>query len=773
MTDHDLLGRQVGHFRIVDLLGSGGMGSVYVAFDERLQRKVALKALQPGRLDEESKTRFLREARVLSQLKHPHICQIHDFLDGADREFLVLELIDGKSLREVIGSKPDPALKTRIARQLAEVLVATHAKGIIHRDLKPANVMVTPDGDVKVLDFGLAREAIAGTENVTMTRTDNEAVAPRDATDYSVTRMGVVIGTLSYMSPEQARGEPLTTACDLFSYGLVLQELFTGKSASLHGLPPAEQLAKAKSGETVPFEGLDEDLTALINRLKDPAASVRPTALDTVEWLNRIEAAPHVKQRRRLASGAAALLAMVAVLMTYQTWRINRQAQRITEEAARANHEAQSAKEVSEFLVRLFEVSDPGQSRGEKVTARELLDKAAQDIEGRLTDQPLVKARLEMTLASVYQSLGLYDAALALSEKSLDLRRKNLTENDATLADSLRQLGNIRSLRGEQDQAVPLLLGAIKIQEKTPGPESPALAATLNDLAVVYRNQGKASEAEPLYLRALQIYEKAPPQDTADVAEVFGDLAYLYYTQAKYAQAEPLLLRAIDGFEKARGPNDPRLAVVLSQLGGVYRDQGRPVQAEPLFLRSIAIQEKVLGPDHPHLALRLDGLARIYTDEGKLGQAEALLLRAVSIDEKALSANHPWLGQSLFNLALVYRDEGKRTQAEAMAVRTVALYEKARGPESRDTAGALVILGDLYLTTNKPGQARPLLARALLIYEKTPPLDTYPRFLHAFALDLAGRSDEARVKAEALRAQGFKRKEFLRLCEKLGVKMTN
>ena len=770
MTEHDLLGRQVGHFRIVDLLGAGGVGSVYVGFDERLQRRVALKALLQGQLDEESKARFLREARVLSQLKHPHICQIHDFLEGPDQDFLVLELIDGRNLKEVIAGKPDPVLKMRIARQLAEVLVVTHAKGIIHRDLKPANVMVTPEGEVKVLDFGLARGAAPGSEDLTMTRAEGGGPpTPGDQSNYAVTRMGAIVGTLSYMSPEQARGEPVTTASDLFSYGLVLQELFTGKSAYLPGLSPAEHLAKAKAGETVPVTGLDEDLTALINRLKAPAAAVRPTALDTVEWLDRIEASPNVRRRRMLAWGAAALLALVAVGMSYQTWRINRQARRITEEAARANREAQSAKEVSEFLVKLFEVSDPGQSRGEKVTARELLDKAARDIEGKLTDQPLVKARLEWTLASVYRSLGLSDPALSLAEKSLELRRKHLAATDPAVAESLKQLGNIRSFLGELDQGVSLLRSAAEIQEKTLGAESPALADTLNDLAVVYRNHGKAAEAEALYLRALKIYDKAPPSDDADVALVLGDLAYLYYTQAKYALAEPLLVRAIAGFEKAGGPNDPRLAIVLSQLGGVYRDQGKPALAEPLFLRSIAIQEKVLGAGHPYLALRLDGLARIYTDEGKYDQAEALLLRAVAIAEKALAPNHVWLAQILNNLAIVYRDEGKNAQAETVALRTVSIYEKARGPESPDTVPGLVLLAELY-QKSKPDQATPLLARALGIYDKTPPKDAYPRSLHARALDLAGRSDEARVKAEALRTLDFGRRDFLQLCKKLGVK---
>ena len=161
MPEHDLLGTRIGHIRIVALLGKGGMGSVYVGFDERLQRRVALKAIQEGRLDAEARARFLREARVLSQLRHPNICLIHDYLEGDGRDFLVLELVEGRNLKEVILSQSTtPALKMRIARQIASALAASHRAGIIHRDLKPANIMVTDTDEVKILDFGLARGTI-------------------------------------------------------------------------------------------------------------------------------------------------------------------------------------------------------------------------------------------------------------------------------------------------------------------------------------------------------------------------------------------------------------------------------------------------------------------------------------------------------------------------------------------------------------------------------------------------------------------------------------
>jgi eukaryotic-like serine/threonine-protein kinase len=441
VTNSDLLGRQIGHFRVVDFIASGGMGAVYVGFDERLQRKVALKALHAGQLDAEAKTRFLREARVLSQLKHPHICQIHDLLEAPEGDFLVLELIDGRNLGAVLAAKPDAGLRMRIARQLAEVLAATHAKGIIHRDLKPANVMVTTEGDVKVLDFGLARGAAIGSDDLTIARVDDVPPVPGDESGYSVTRLGSVVGTVSHMSPEQARGEVVTVATDLYSFGLLLQEIFTGQPAHLTGGSLDERLERVKAGESVPVTGVEPELAALINRLKSLAPASRPTAVDVLDWLRRIEDAPVRRRRRQLWWAAAAVLVLVAGGMSYQAWRISRQAVVIAEEAARANREAASATEVSDFLVRVFQVSNPGQGRGETVTARELLDRAVTDIQGRLDDQPIVKARLLHTLAQVHQALGLYQQAQPLAEQALRLREANLDAGDPAIARTRQHLG--------------------------------------------------------------------------------------------------------------------------------------------------------------------------------------------------------------------------------------------------------------------------------------------------------------------------------------------
>jgi serine/threonine-protein kinase len=300
------------------------MGEVYVGVDETLKRRVALKAVHSGqRLHAESKTRFLREAQILSQLDHPNICRVYDYIEDDDRDWLVLELIEGKNLRAALQGGLDWSAKLRIAEQIADVLVVTHAAGIVHRDLKPGNVMVTESGAVKVLDFGLARSmpvAEEGTGPVSMALIDSVGTespevrtAATDAVEVASgfhTTYGLVTGTVGYMSPEQASGDATTSASDMYSFGLLLQELFTGQPPFDPTLDYSTLLAKAQVGVTAPIAGLDTDLAALIQRLKSTAPAQRPTAVEAAERLRWIRAKP----KRRLIRLAIAVAVVLVVL---------------------------------------------------------------------------------------------------------------------------------------------------------------------------------------------------------------------------------------------------------------------------------------------------------------------------------------------------------------------------------------------------------------------------------------------------------------------------
>jgi serine/threonine-protein kinase len=695
-------GDKIGNITILELLGEGGMGAVYAGFDEKLRREVAVKVIRADRLDPATRGRLLREARALSQLQHPSICGIYGYLEGEDNDCLILERVRGQSLREALDAGIEPGRRLAIAEQVAEALEAAHARGIVHRDLKPANIMLTPDGGAKVLDFGLARSV---QENETREGAPLHGQTPDELTGYLRTAFGLVLGTAAFMSPEQARGGRVTAASDMFSFGLLLQELMTGEPPYEPGLPVHLLMVKVQDADTLPVVGLDSGITDLIRRLLSREPAARPSAKEALYRLHRIRERP--RRRLRVAAAAIAALALGAAVAKY-TFDLRRErdaAVRARAEAVRAGHEAE---EVAAFMVNVFAVSDPSEGRGSTVTARELLDRGAEQVRRDLAGQPLSRARLMDAIGQTYRQLGLYQQARPLLEEALALRRARLGNDHADVGASLQHLASLANAE-HRPEAETLFRQALAVLEKAHGPDSPEVAAALNDLGVCYGYRGEMDKAEPLFQRALRIREKALGPKDPKVAATLNNLAFIAISRKRYSEAELLLRRGLAIRTAALPADHPDLAANLEALGVLYEGEDRFSEAEPLQRRALAIEEKALGPDHPKVGMSLTNLGRICTALGKYSEAEALFQRALALRVKALGAEHPDVARTLTSLTELYTKQHRWTEAETQIRRAIAiLKDQGLPPTHMVMAEALKQYARLLRATGRPQEAEAL-----------------------------------------------------------------
>jgi len=278
--------------------------------------------------------------------------------------------------------------------------------------------------------------------------------------------------------------------------------MFTGKATYEITQNSAAMLEKVQIGKTLPAEGIDADLAALIERLKSPAPAVRPSAVDTAERLAWIRNKPARRRKKILLAAAMGVLALFGLTMTLQTIRATR-AEKIAEE------EAATSKQVSNFLVSIFQVSDPSEAKGNTITAREILDRGAENIDTELKDQPILQARMMLTMGYVYKNLGLYQKAEPLMVDSLQIREKFLGPDHADTGESLNALAILQSQQGRYAESETNFKRALAVREKVFGPDRPETAQTLGNLANTYNEQARYEESEAVFKRALAIEEKS------------------------------------------------------------------------------------------------------------------------------------------------------------------------------------------------------------------------------------------------------------------------
>ncbi len=724
---------RLGPYRVLEKLGRGGMGTVYLGEQERpVRRRVALKVTDAMHHRRQGK-RFIAECQALARLNHPNVASLYEV--GETEEgypYVAMELVEGAAIDRWCDQRK-LSLRQRIELFIGTCAGVRHAheKGILHRDLKPSNILVTEvDGQAtsKVIDFGIAR-----------------ALDEPLLKDIQMTMDHQLVGSPAYMSPEVAAGErDIDTRSDVYSLGLVLYKLVVGvlpfevDNETLATL--LERLSRADIEPPIArFSSLDDkrqqkiakdrsltvkglirrvhgDLEAILRKAtahdREPRySSPADLARDLERHLRKvpIEARPRtapyligrfVRRRLGLVASIGLLICALGVGIIARTL-----------EAQRAMRALDESEAISNFLISLLEVSDPRQSQGETLTARELLDRGAAEIQSTLHDQPLAKARFMRTIGGIYQQLGLYEQAEPLLIEGLAIKEEAYDAEHPELALDLEELASLYRLQGRYGPAEALFQRLVLIRERQPA-RPLELASALSGLGRVYLEQGLYHDAEPLIERALELEEGVLGGTHPDLAGTLDGLGAVYYRQGRLEKAESLRVRALTIREKFLGPDHPAVATSLNNIAVLYRATDRNTEAEAYLLRSLYIRERVLGADHPYLASSLNNLGDLYRSQGRLTEAEPLLKRALAIKRQGLEPNHPQVANSLSNLGLLYMDSRRFAEAEDLIREALGIRKEVFGVDHEETAQTEANLAAALYSQGKTDKALALYERA-------------------------------------------------------------
>ncbi|MEO1365636.1 MAG: serine/threonine-protein kinase, partial [Acidobacteriota bacterium] len=594
---------RLGPYRVAGELGRGGLGTVYLADrdDAQFEMQVAIKVVRPEVRTADLEQRLRRERQILAGLEHPNIARI---LDGGTTDdgvvYLVMERVDGQPISHYCrdrGLSVDERL--RLFHTVCGAVHHAHRSLVLHRDLKPSNILVTDDGVPKLLDFGIAKD-LPG---------DEPAVG--DVTGAGAeTRPGARLLTPEYASPEQVLGRTLTTASDVYSLGVLLFELVTGRRPyDLEGLRPSEvervvcEVAPAPARQQARDRGVKttwgEDLDVILAKAlrKEPErryASAEQLAGDVDRYLRQLpviarrdsvayRATTFVRRNRFGVATAALVLAVLlaAVVITRQQARVaERERARAEANLASAQAQRERAEEVAGFLVDLFEINDPGRSRGETVTAREVLDQGAARIGWQLRERPQLRTTMMTTIGRVYRKLGLLDASEGLVEEALEIRRRDFDEGAPEWVGGLRELGLLRWEQGDFDVALELLREALALEDRYRGP-TPVYAETLQDIALVLSIRGERGQEE--LEKALEIRRREFGADSPEVAETLDRLAQVAYRFGELDAAEPVAREALEYRRRTFGGDHPDVAESLNNLAAIVQARGEVPDAAALF----------------------------------------------------------------------------------------------------------------------------------------------------------------------------------------------
>ena len=740
-------GRRLGPYHLLQRLGEGGMGEVWLAQQTSpVRRDVAVKIIKRGLDTRQVVARFEAERQALALMDHPFIAKVFDAGETPDgRPYFVMEHVRGIPITEHCDrNRLSTRARLALFVQVCEAVQHAHQKAIIHRDLKPSNVLVSvSDGPAvaKIIDFGIAKATTVRLTEKTL-----------------VTELGTLIGTPEYMSPEQAdlTAQDVDTRTDVYSLGVMLYEMLVGvrpfdmdalRGAGLAGMrrticetePPrpstrlsslaGEASAESARRRAVDVPTLRRQLTGDLDWItmkcleKDRSrryGSVAELAADVERYLTDqpvLASPPSAAYRARkftrrhrtgVAIAAAAALAVVAFTAT-TIW----QAGRIARQRDRADLEAKTAKRVVEFLTALFKEADPSKARGSTITAGEILDRGARQVESELSDEPGIRAKLMATIGEVYFGLGLHESAVAMYEKSLSLRRKVLGNDHPDTLSAANDLGVVYEESGRLKEAEPYVREALEGRRRVLGNDHPDTLSSINNMGYLLQGQGKLKEAEPYLREAFEGNRRVLGRDDPETLNSAFNLGNLLESQGRPKEAEPYHRDALEGRRRVLGRDHPQTLDSLDSMAGYLKNQGRLQEAESYYREALEGRRRVLGSDHQDTIMGMSNMGVFLLKAGKLEEAEVYARQALEGCRRVLGNDNPLTFGSLNNLGAVLEAQGKLEESQSRFGEAVEGFRRALGGGHPSTLNAESNLGNVYTSRGRLEEADRLLGRTV------------------------------------------------------------
>ena len=739
-------GERLGPYRLLSLVGKGGMSRVYLAerADGTFKHRVAVKLIKRGMETEQVLRRFYQERQILAELEHPNIARLLDGGSTPDgRPYFVMEYIEGLPIDRYCDQRRlglDERLE--LFRTVCSAVHVAHRSLVIHRDIKPGNILVTAAGTPKLLDFGIAKllEPGAGWQT---TLTSGAALRPM---------------TPSYASPEQASGSKLTTATDVYSLGVLLFQLLTGRlpgqttakslaasellrpsfvvlreivaapgDEDATGSPSREQLAQRRN--TNPRQ-LSRQLTGDLDTIVEMAMRDSPdrryvSAEQLAEDLRRHRAGlPVIARpdtpgyraykfmRRYRAAVAAAIMLCLAVFAVVTA--LGLQAVRIREERDRALAERARAERIASSFTDLLTLADPSEARGRTVTVHEALAEGLGRFRRQLNDQPEILAQVLHTAGDVYRRLGLLDDARPLLEEAVMLRRSPHSDA-ALLAESLSSLAQLVKQNGSLDRAEKLDRESLELFRSSLGERHPRTARSLSDQAWYFELRGDYAEAEHLRRAALEILRDKLEDDDPEVARQLHRLSSTLRYSGQLQEAEALVRQALVILVAQVGEDHIDTVDAHKILGWLLAALDRMPESEAEYRLVLAVERRLFGESHPRLGYTLNSLAVALDRQGKLGEAEDFYRQSLEMRIRVHGPRYPAVAVSMSNLASVLRKRGKLAEAEEHYCSVLDILKEGFPPGAPGISYPLIGLARVLMDAGRLDEAEPLSRRAVAL----------------------------------------------------------